>query len=510
MNRTKTVDEDLEQTLENFRAAVPSAHVYEFSTAALDHLGIPLYCVGVWTDDETYYDGFGYGAGETGAKIGAWGEILESFYAGKTLKKMPRVVASFNDLKAENRAAVAPEILCLDAGVDYSADKKIQWVSVKNLRGEAVLVPVEAAAVYPSQVPEIKPDEWLFRPITNGLGAGKSLAQAIAHGALETVQRDGNCVTFRAMDLGRRIELDEVKKTETRELLAFLESKNIEIIPKLAGIVAGIPVIYVVGYDRDLSGVEFSMTVSACGEAAHPDREIALNKALREYVSGRARKHFMHGTLDKLARVAPAGYVAKMTANDIGRQEKRALEAVSDWAQSSNAEIFRRIEKPILETRSVVKFSELPTTEFAGGDWEAILEDLREKLAALDTEILYADFSESAPEGIFVARAVVPRMEGETMSYGRIGRRNLERLFERQKQDESIEKMVGFGADARPPNARKIHLSEADAKLFPGAWLDPEAVERQVGAFYALYREPESFSVGRVLRKENAAIKAAE
>ncbi len=501
-------DEKLKAPLEKFRRAVPTTRVYEFPTTALDHLGVPLYCVAVWTDDAIYYDGFGYGAGETGAKTGAWGEVLESFYAVETLGKTERVFASYNELKAQNQNAIEPPTLCLDAGGDYSPDKRIQWVAVADLRGGDTLVPIESVAVYPAQVPEIADGEWLYRPITNGLGAGASLAQAIAHGALETVQRDGNCVTFRALDLGQRIELDAVKNPETLELLELLERENIEIIPKLAGIVADIPVIYVVGYDRDLSQVEFSMTVSACGEAAHPDREIALNKALREYVSGRARKHFMHGTLDKLARVAPAEYVRAMTSEPAPQQESRALAAVLDWATAAHEEIFRRIEKPILETRSVVKFSELPTVEFASGDWDAILAHLQKQFAEqLDTEILYADFSQNAPEGIFVARAVVPRMEGETMSYGRIGRRNLERLLERQAADESIEKMVGFGDDAPPSQALKIHLNEADAARYPNAWLDPEAVARQVGEFYALYREPESFAVGRVLRdRETEAV----
>lgn len=501
-----------EEILGKFRRAIPAREVYEFSTTALDRLGVPLACVAAWTESGAYYDGFGYGAGETGASLGAWGEILESYFADEFIRRAPRITASFSELKASGRNAIEPPLLCLNAGSNYAPDRKLTWIEIDNLstaeNGEnKKLVPLEAVAVYPSHAAEIAAENLLFRPITNGLGAGSSLAQAVAHGALETVQRDGNCVTFRAMDLGQRIELDWVKSAETRELLEFLDEENIEIIPKLAGIVAGIPVIYVVGYDRDLSRAEFSMQISACGEAAHPDREIALNKALREYISGRARKHFMHGTLDKLARVAPPEYIEKMTSGDIGRQEPRALEAVFDWAQASNEEIFRRIESPILETRSTIKFSDLPTTEFANGDWEAVLEHLQKQFAAqLGTEILYADFSETAPEGIFVARAVVPKMEGETMSYGRIGRRNLERLIERQKHDVRIEKMVGFGDDLRPASALQIHLTETDARIYPNAWLDPNAVEKQVGEFYALYREPESFSVGRLLReRENQA-----
>lgn len=496
-------DEKLEATLEKFRNAVALREIYEFPTTALDRLGIPLYCVAAWTEENIYYDGFGYGAGETRAKIGAWGEIMENYFAGVFARHAPRIVASHDELKTQNRNAIEPPNLCLDAGCRYSPAEKLHWIEVENFSGAGggkTLVPLESVAIHPAHAPEIAAANLLFRPITNGLGAGASLAQAVAHGALETVQRDGNCVTFRAMDIGQRIELDRVKSPETIELLDFLDKQGIEIIAKLAGIVADIPVIHVVGYDRDLSRAEFSMQISACGEAAHPDREIALAKALREYVSGRTRKHFMHGTLDKLARVAPAAYVEKMTAGNADWEESRALAAVMQWATATHEEIYKKIEKPILETRSTVKFSDLPTTEFADGDWDAILAHLREKFAALGTEILYADFSPHAPEGVFVARAIVPKMEGETMSYGRIGRRNLERLLERQRTDERIGTLVGFGAAEKPESAVLIHLTEKDAADYPNAWLDPSAVAAQIGEFYALYREPESFAVGRLLR----------
>ena len=498
-------DKNLLEILDRFKASVPLREVYDFSIAPLDRLGIPLWCVALWTEDGVYYDGFGYGAGEIRAQLGAWGEILENYFAGAFARKVPRVVASYNELKADNRNAIEPPKLCLDAGCNYSPDRKLHWVEFKNFSGTGggkTLVPLESAVIHPLHAPEIPTGNLLFRPITNGLGAGATLAQAVVHGALETVQRDGNNVTFRAMDIGQRIELDEIKSAETSELLAYLDAQGIEIIPKLAGVVADIPVIHVVGYDRDLRRAEFPMQLSACGEAAHPDHEIALAKALREYVSGRARKHFMHGTLDKLARVAPAAYVEKMTAGNADWEENRALQTVLNWATSAHEEIFRRIEKPILETRSTVKFSDLQTTEFADGDWDSVLAHLNAKFAdEFGTEILYAELSENSLEGVRVVRVVVPGMEGETMSYGRIGRRNLERLLERQKTDERVGKLVGCGNDEKPIGALPIHLTETDAARFPDAWLDPQAVAAQVGKFYALYREPESFAVGRILRE---------
>jgi ribosomal protein S12 methylthiotransferase accessory factor len=109
----------------------------------------------------------------------------------------------------------------------------MHWIEVNNFSGKGggkTLVPLESVAIHPAHAPEIAPENLLFRPITNGLGAGAARAQAVAHAALETVQRDGNCITFHAMDIGRRIELDAVKSSETRELLAYLDANGIEVI----------------------------------------------------------------------------------------------------------------------------------------------------------------------------------------------------------------------------------------------------------------------------------------
>ncbi len=115
--------------------------------------------------------------------------------------------------------------------------------------------------------------------------------------------------------------------------------------------------------------------------------------------------------------------------------------------------------------------------------------------------------SENSLDGVRVVRTVVPGMEGETMSYGCIGRRNLEKLLERQRNDERIGKFVGCGDDKKPTSALPIHLPQSDAAEFPDAWLDPQAIAEQVGQFYALYREPESFAVGRILREREKIIK---
>ncbi len=98
--------------------------------------------------------------------------------------------------------------LPVDAGADVDPDRPLRWLSARRwgdggagrsrcgcrrrrspCRGDDV--PGRAAA-----------GGWLVTPVTNGLGAGQSLAWAVGHGLLELLQRDGNGLRFRALDAG--------------------------------------------------------------------------------------------------------------------------------------------------------------------------------------------------------------------------------------------------------------------------------------------------------------------
>ena len=75
----------------------------------------------------------------------------------------------------------------------------------------------------------------------------------------------------------------------------------------------------------------------------------------------------------------------------------------------------------------------------------------------------------------------MPGLEVETMTYNRIGGRNLRRLLARQSP------VAGVGN--APAGALPVRLTERDSDLV-GAWLDPHAISDAMGPLYALYREP--------------------
>jgi ribosomal protein S12 methylthiotransferase accessory factor len=466
--------------------------VFEFALAPLDRLGLPLWSVAIIGEDGALSDGFGYAPSIESAQTSAWGEAVEWFGARESLLKMPRVHGTFAEMQQRGRA-VNPVSLCLSAGSGYSeSDTVLEWVAVREYpSGDEIWAPIEFVAPrYADIGPGVEPSKYLAVPITNGSGAGPSFEHALAHGILELLQRDGNCVTYRAMDQGIRIELDDVRDPDTRALLAHLDASGIEVMAKLADDSFGMANLYVVGYDRDINAAPHPIMLSACGEAVHPDREIALAKALREFVSARARKRFNHGPLNDVRAVAPPGYLESFSTASLRSEDERALREMQKWSRMSHVEFFEMLRDPIFAVRRTVKFSELPSVEAPIADAKALLQVLAQRLSAAGMPILYADLSLPGSD-ISIIKAIVPGLESETMTYQRIGARNVERLM---KQDSPI-----AGKGAAPEGALPILL-----ETLSDAWLDPRAVDAAMRDLYALYREPGRHVIGLLEEQKRA------
>ena len=326
----------------------------------------------------------------------------------------------------------------------------------------------------------------LFTPITNGLGAGLDPERALVHAVLELLQRDGNGVSFRALDRGVVVDLEGVEDEETKKILSHLDGIGVEVKAKLAATDFGTANLYVVGEDRDPSRVRHHLTVSACGEACHPDREQALKKALLEFCASRARKPFNHGPLAPIDEISPSGYLERFRDKPLGSEEDRSLEAMLGWLSMSYKELRGLLSAPFSE-RERVPFTSLPSVPELGGPTD-LLQEMTRRLAAEDFEVLYVDVSpegEGSPD-VRAAKVVVPGLEVETMSYGRIGGRNVRRLLARDLG------LVGLGSPPKDrPHAKQVLLTKREeAELGGPAWFDYEAADRVVGRLYPLYREP--------------------
>ena len=468
-----------------YKNALPAAPVYEIPLTGLDYLGVPVWSLAQWLPGGLS-TGTGYGATDAQARIGAYGEITEETFVNLYLTQMPRRRASYQQLQAEGVACLDPLRDRLPAGTSYTPDTELVWTQARTYPAQDIIwVPIETAATWPGDWHGQEQHEWLYTPITNGMGAGESLERALSHGLLELLQRDGNAISYRALDQGVRIELDEVQDPATRELLRDYDVAGLEIQVKLASTDFGITSLYVVGYERDLDRVPHALMLTGCGEAAHPDREVALAKALREFASSRVRKRFEHGDLAWLEAVAPE-YLANVRRDPpvLANQESRATEAMRQWLALSPAELFARVQDPMFGVKRTVRFSELPTVPFNSLATPAdLLRVVHERLSAAGLAIHYVEFTD--PTGpVRTIKAVVPELEVETMTYDRIGRRNLTKLLARQSP------LVGLGTP--PAGAQRVPLPAADEAALGGpAWFNTQLARELVGELYALYREPE-------------------
>jgi ribosomal protein S12 methylthiotransferase accessory factor len=481
----------LKAAREAYARAMPPGELLLFRDDAIDRVGVPIVASSLRMEGGPWITSHGYGATEEEGLVSAIGELAEEVFAEVTLRTLPRFDGTYRELvRARGPSGVAdPLTLCLPAGSPYHPDLPLTWVEVERLAtGERVLVPEEYVAIHPAQLQGRSP---LILPITNGQGAGLSRPQALSHALLELLQRDGNGVRFRAMDQGVVLDLEGAELSHSLTvLLKHYQRLGIEVIPKLATTEFGLVNLYVVARDTDARVDRQPLMVTACGEAADPDRDRALRKALLEYAGSRARKAFMHGPLDEVARVAPPGYLDRFLPQvDVEREEPRALHGMAEWARMP-ADALRALTAVTLQCRRKVRFSELPRAQVAEVP-SVRCQQVVDQLHGAGFDILVADLSPK-DHSIHVVKAIVPGLEVETMTYSRIGERNVARLM------ELGEPLAGLGTP--PAGARPVRLTRAAEERLGGpAWFHVPLAEQRVGRLYPLYREPGRHSVQQVL-----------
>ena len=485
------------------------AETFEFSLAPLDVTGIPVWSVTV-ASEESRASGIGYGETDGRARTGAWGELTEGVFVGALPGRTIRE-SSFRALESAGEAAVDPLSLRLPLGTDYTPDTPRLWTPARRVApgtdrdGEPVWVLVEEAAAHHSDLPAGYAP--LYTPLTNGLGAGDTRARAVAHGILELAQRDATSVGYRSLDRGVVIDLRTVGDAGCRTLISQYEAAGITLMAKLAETPLGVPVVYVVGRERDLDRLPHPLALTGCGEGAHPDRTEALRKALLEFAASRVRKLFCHGPLDAALAVAPEGYRRLVRRLDAGVEEGRSFEAVRDWAGLSAETQLAQLAGTWFRETETIPFESLPTSDAATPEATVALLAARAVEAGLD--VFAVDLTPDGA-GVAVVKTVVPGMEVETLTYGRIGPRNVGRLLARIAAGDALvhPDLVGIG---RPPaGAQAIPLGAAgEAALGGPAWLDADLLAETLGPLYAMYREPPRHAIGLAAERATAERDAA-
>lgn len=417
--------------------------------------------------------------------------IASTQLAGEPL---PRTVGSFRELLGchGSGSVVDPVTLCLEAGSPYTPETGLEWVETRRwATGETVFVPVEFVACAGMDVLPREGIARLVTPITNGHGAGTTREMAVAHGLLELLQRDGNSVRYRALARGTAVDPASVTDPAARALLDRYAAAGVDVVIKVAATDFGTVNLYVVGADRDPAAGGLPVMAAACGEAVHPVPAVALRKALLEFASSRARLALFHGPLDWVARHTPPGYLdAYRGVVDLSGEEPPGLAGMRRWLGLNLAGMKAQLAR-VLRVDKLRPFDEWFN---AGGAGEGALSTVVHRLAAEGFDVLVADLAPLPGLGgggdIHAVKVIVPGLEVETMSYRRVGERNVRRLMENARELGG-EPLAGVGPAKRPAGALPVLLTAAvEARLGGAAWLDPDALERARGELYVLYREP--------------------
>ena len=469
--------------VEAYRAAL-HGEVVETDLSAFDRTGASVQSVALL--DHPVGNGIGYGPDRAAARASAYGELVEWTRSHAVLSAAVPREASYTELLASGEPVQDPRTLCLEAGSAYDDDRPLLWLQARRLRDDApVWVPVDLLASRPVDLPR---GDRLTTVITNGLGAGLEPDRALSHALLELLQRDGNGLVFRALDRGVVVDLDGLADPAALDALGRLRAAGVEPLVKLASTEFGLTNVYAVGHDL---APDEAISATACGEASHPDREVAVRKALLELCSSRARKSFAHGSLDRVRALAGEDYLdrylAALPPDAVAREEPRALHAMARWLALPAHELHLLLQDSVLSRRTTVALADLPTTPGLSTT-AALREDVVGRLHGAGLDVLVLDLSGDGVDvgvdvGVHAVKAVVPGLEVETMSYGRIGERGVSRALSLGLP------FVRVGDD--PGGWAAVHLTaEAQDRLGGPAWLDRPAVDAAVGSLYPLYREP--------------------
>lgn len=481
---------DLQRTLRIYQDNLPEGNLESFRIDPIDYLGVPIVDVTFLPKPyQKLYNGIGYGESELRARLSAFGEMYENMNISEAFLAAPAQEGSYREMVRRQGAeqVIDPLTMVLPAGSPYTPDTPLRWTQVKRLSDDApAWVPSEFVAnldtdvAYPNQ---------LTTAITNGDGAGESCERALLHGLLELLQRDGNCDSFRALDQGRVIDVNGIAPA-TRQLMADLKAKGLTVIPKLARLTCGCVSVYAVGNDR--SDDPFPLSVTACGEAADPDFDRAMHKAVLECASSHSRKLFYHCSFDRKSKIAPPGYLEKyVNTLALAEEEPRALRAMVGWLSLSREQLYQRLANTVFSQKEVVSPDYFP--RFVSENVGERLQTVRQGIATEGMEAYYFAAT-PADRPVQVTKAIVPGMEMELGSYHRLGARGVRRLLDRN--DALISRTAGAGK-------ARVRLTNAQEEVVGGpCWLDVARLDERVAPLYPLYREPSEHAAPFALENE--------
>jgi YcaO-like protein with predicted kinase domain len=364
-----------EETLESVRRFFPAMGISRVADiTGLDIIGLPVVTV-CRPNSRAVTVSLGKGLDLAAAKASGVMESIEAFMAERLTRLL--VLGSVNDLRSSH-PLVDVDLLPRTTDSVYHPDAPILWIEGRELfTGTPRWVPYEM--VHTAYTLPRPTGTGCFIATSNGLASGNHLLEAISHATCETVERDAATLhSVRAPEdtASRRVDPRTVDDPGCGEALGRLDRADMSVAIWDITSDIGIPAFICRIAERRRPTAE-----DAEGMGCHPDRNVALLRALTE--AAQSRLGFISG-----ARDDPSGW---------------------DHADGTDQE---PSTAPGMAGEAVRDFTAVPM--FDGDSLDA---DVAWELAALRSagisEVVAVDLTHE-DFGIPVVRVIVPGLEGPT------------------------------------------------------------------------------------------------
>jgi YcaO-like protein with predicted kinase domain len=344
------------------------------NVTGLDRIGIPV-AIAVRPNSRSVSVSQGKGLDLPQAMASALMESVEGFHAEEI---GPCRVAPYRELAAAADAVVDPAALCA-AGKLFDPGAAIPWLQGYDvLRREPCWLPAEIV-----HTDYTRALDGYFLAGSNGLASGNHLIEAFSAALCELVERDAialwNAQGIRAR-ASQALDLASVDDPDCRALLAKYDTAGIAV--RVWNLTSDIGIAAFLCHVAETSAAYPGLRRFA-GAGCHPDRTIALARALTE--AAQTRLTYIAGIRDDLSAAdyqAPAGEAIGAALLDAVARESRP-----------------------------VRFQEVPS--FAADD---LADDLRQETGCLRAagidRIIAVDLTR-ADFAIPVVRVVIPGLEGD-------------------------------------------------------------------------------------------------
>ncbi len=379
-----------EETLESVRRFFPAMGITRVADiTGLDVIGLPVITVSR-PNSRSVAVSLGKGLTPAAARASGVMECIEGFMAERITR--PLLLGSVSDLRPSHPLADV-DLLPRATGSVYHPDAPLLWIEGRELlTGTPRWVPYEM--VHTAYTLPRPTGTGCFIATSNGLASGNHLLEAISHAICETVERDAATLhSVRAPQDAdsRRIDPKTVDDPGCLEALGRLGRAGMSVAAWDITSDVGIPAFTCRIADRDQAPAVPAHDAEGMG--CHPDRNVALLRALTE--AAQSRLGHISG-----ARDDPSGWEHAYGAGEAPPEREPDLAGEADR-----------------------DFAAVPMFDGDSSDADVAWELARLRSAGI-SEVIAVDLTHD-DFGIPVVRVIVPGLEGPvtTIPDCRLGRR---------------------------------------------------------------------------------------